>query len=70
MMQVERTERLSRYKHVGIAIGLLELLGNSKPDTRQVALAEKIVKCLNLDWEDCLDEPGFISFMIHEIKNR
>lgn len=55
-----------RYQSTGIAIGLLELLGNSRPGSRQVALAEKIVRHLSLDWDDCLDEQRFIRFMIHK----
>jgi hypothetical protein len=59
-----------RYRGTAIAIGLLELLGNAWPEAKHVALAEQIVKQLNLDWDDCLDGRRLIRSMIHEMKNK
>lgn len=44
------------YQPTATAIGLIELLGNTQPSTKQVHLAERLVRYLTLSWDDCLSE--------------
>lgn len=37
------------------AIGLIELLGNQWPNSKQVRIVEQIVKLLRLSWRACED---------------
>lgn len=46
---------IERYRMTAQAIGLLKLLGNGYPSTKQVKLAEEIITKLKLTWEACED---------------
>lgn len=44
---------LEQYRDTALAIGLVELLGNDKPNDSDISIAETIVKRLKLSWDDC-----------------
>lgn len=42
-----------RYRITAQAIGLIELLGNQRPNSKQIRVVEQIVMKLRLSWEAC-----------------
>ena len=47
---------MARYRITAQAIGLIELLGNDRPSTKQLQIVENIVRKLHLSWQACEDE--------------
>lgn len=52
-MSRNNTLDLEHYRLTAQAIGLIELLGNMRPDNKQVRMAERLVQALGLLWEAC-----------------
>lgn len=55
MKVVNNLGQLERYKDIALAIGFVELLGNDKPNDKNINIAKVVVKRLGLSWEDCLN---------------
>lgn len=54
-----------RYRITAQAIGLMELLGNEKPNSQQIRLVEKIVLKLHLSWSACENLKELIRTLSH-----
>lgn len=51
---------LERYRVTAQAIGLIELLGNAKPNDKQVYMAERLIRALNLSWSACTNQRALL----------
>lgn len=51
-----------RYRVTAQAIGLIELLGNNRPSTRQLQIVENIIRSLRLSWDACESETELLRY--------
>lgn len=51
---------LERYRVTAQAIGLIELLGNAKPNDKQIYMAERLIQTLNLSWNACTNQRALL----------
>lgn len=59
------TSGLERYRTTAQAIGLMELLGNYRPNVKQLRIVEKIVMKLGLSWEACESTTELLQVLNH-----
>ena len=62
----EKCDYLERYRITAQAIGLMELLGNMNPNTKQIRIAEKIIVKLALSWKACENISALTRSLIQE----
>lgn len=63
MKRADKRSGFESYRTTAQAIGLIELLGNPYPDSKQVHIVEKIIRKLHLPWNACEDAEELIHIL-------
>lgn len=55
----------NRYRITAQAIGLIELLGNEYPNSKQIRIVERMIQKLQLSWCACEDSEELMRVLSH-----